>query len=119
MGAVHGKGEPPGDITAVLIGMGERTTPMAVEILARALFSKAQARTVIAVELPRSHAMMHLDTVMTMIDRSTFVLYPSTTGTFGRGLSPPRRMVRNCGSAAMLTSGRRSRQCWTPARSRC
>ncbi len=30
----------------------------------------------IAVELPRSHAMMHLDTVMTMIDRSTFVLYP-------------------------------------------
>jgi len=49
---------------------------MAVEILARALFSKAQARTVIAVELPRSHAMMHLDTVMTMIDRSTFVLYP-------------------------------------------
>ena len=30
----------------------------------------------IAVELPRSHAMMHLDTVMTMIDRTTFVLYP-------------------------------------------
>jgi arginine deiminase len=61
---------------AVLIGMGERTTPMAVEILARALFSTARARTVIAVGLPRSHAMMHLDTVMTMIDRSTFVLYP-------------------------------------------
>jgi arginine deiminase len=31
---------------------------------------------VIAVELPKSHAMMHLDTVMTMIDRTTFVLYP-------------------------------------------
>jgi arginine deiminase len=31
---------------------------------------------VIAVELPQSHAMMHLDTVMTMIDRATFVLYP-------------------------------------------
>jgi len=27
-------------------------------------------------ELPKSHAMMHLDTVMTMIDRTTFVLYP-------------------------------------------
>jgi arginine deiminase len=31
---------------------------------------------VIAIELPKSHAMMHLDTVMTMIDRTTFVLYP-------------------------------------------
>jgi len=61
---------------AVLIGMGERTTPMAVEILARALFANGQAASVIAVRLPQSHAMMHLDTVMTMIDRSTFVLYP-------------------------------------------
>jgi arginine deiminase len=61
---------------AVLIGMGERTTPMAAEILARALFASGQARTVITIELPRSHAMMHLDTVMTMIDRTTFVRYP-------------------------------------------
>jgi arginine deiminase len=61
---------------AVLIGMGERTTPMAVEILARALFASGQAHTVIAAELPPSHAMLHLDTVMTMIDRTTFVLYP-------------------------------------------
>jgi len=61
---------------AVLVGMGERTTPMAVEILARALFESRQATSVIAVELPQSHAMMHLDTVMTMIDRATFVLYP-------------------------------------------
>ena len=61
---------------AVLIGMGERTTPMAVETLAHALFAAGQASTVIALELPKSHAMMHLDTVMTMIDRTTFVLYP-------------------------------------------
>jgi len=61
---------------AVLVGMGERTTPMAVEILSRALLHTGQADLVIAVELPQSHAMMHLDTVMTMIDRSTFVLYP-------------------------------------------
>jgi arginine deiminase len=61
---------------AVLIGMGERTTPMAVEILARSLFRSEQADRVIAVELPQSHAMMHLDTVLTMVDRSTFVLYP-------------------------------------------
>ncbi len=60
----------------VLIGMGERTTPMAVEIIAHALFASEQATTVIAIELPASRAMMHLDTVMTMIDRDTFVLYP-------------------------------------------
>ena len=58
----------------VLIGMGERTTPMAVEILARALFASGQADRVIAVELPQSHAMMHLDTAMTMIDRGVRAL---------------------------------------------
>ena len=61
---------------AVMIGMGERTTPMAVELLARALFRSGQVSVVIAVELPMSRAMMHLDTVMTMVDRGTFVLYP-------------------------------------------
>jgi arginine deiminase len=61
---------------AVMIGMGERTTPMAVEIVAQRLFETGQATTVIAVELPRSHAMMHLDAVMTMLDPSTFVVYP-------------------------------------------
>ncbi|MFI7120378.1 arginine deiminase [Amycolatopsis sp. NPDC049868] len=61
---------------AVLIGMGERTPPMAVEILAKALFSTGQAHTVVAVDLPHSHATMHLDTVMSMVDRATFVVYP-------------------------------------------
>jgi arginine deiminase len=61
---------------AVMIGMGERTTPMAVEMLTRALLASGQASTVIAIQLPATRAMMHLDTVMTMIDRSTFVLYP-------------------------------------------
>ena len=61
---------------AVMIGMGERSTPMAVELLAQALFRAGQASTVIAVELPAARAMMHLDTVLTMIDRDTFVQYP-------------------------------------------
>jgi arginine deiminase len=61
---------------AVMIGMGERTTPMAVELLAQALFRDGQVHTVIAIELPATRAMMHLDTVMTMVDRGTFVLYP-------------------------------------------
>ncbi len=61
---------------AVLIGMGERTTPMAVELVAHALFDAAQATKVVAIELPHSHAFMHLDTVMSMVDTDTFVLYP-------------------------------------------
>jgi arginine deiminase len=60
----------------VMIGMGERTTPVAVEILSRRLFETGQASRVIAIELPHSHAFMHLDTVMTMLDVSTFILYP-------------------------------------------
>ncbi|MGO9582879.1 MAG: arginine deiminase [Acidimicrobiales bacterium] len=61
---------------AVMIGMGERTSPMGAEILTQRLFASGQAHTVISVELPKSHAMMHLDTAMTMVDRATFVLYP-------------------------------------------
>jgi arginine deiminase len=61
---------------AVLIGMGERTTPMAIETVARALFDAGQASRVVAIELPHSHAFMHLDTVMSMVNTATFVLYP-------------------------------------------
>ena len=61
---------------AVLIGMGERSPPMAVETVAHALFDARQATTVVAIELPHSHAFMHLDTVMSMVDTGTFVLYP-------------------------------------------
>ena len=60
----------------VLIGMGERSTAMGVEILARELFRTRTAQRVIAVALPKSHALMHLDTVLTMIDTATFVRYP-------------------------------------------
>ena len=65
---------------AVMVGLGERSTPMGVENLARSLFARGAAEKVIAVELPHSHAMMHLDTVMTMLDRETFVMYPYLQG---------------------------------------
>ena len=70
-----------GDVTVigkrtVMIGMGERSTPQGVETLARALFAHGQVDRVIAVELPRERAFMHLDTAMTMIDRDAFSVYP-------------------------------------------
>jgi arginine deiminase len=61
---------------AVLIGMGERTTPYAIELLAQRLFTRHAAREVIVVELPKTRSFMHLDTVMTMIDRDAFLMYP-------------------------------------------
>jgi arginine deiminase len=61
---------------AVMIGMGERTTPQGVEFLARQYFSHGSVRKIIAVELPRTRAFMHLDTALTMIDRDAFSVYP-------------------------------------------
>lgn len=61
----------------VLIGMGERTTPTAVELLARRLFAAGSAHVVLAVDIPQARATMHLDTVLTMVDVATFVAYPN------------------------------------------
>jgi arginine deiminase len=59
----------------VLIGLSERTTPAGVELVARSLFAHDAAARVIAVELPKARSCMHLDTVMTMVDRDVFTLY--------------------------------------------
>jgi arginine deiminase len=80
--------QPIGNGT-VMIGMGERTTPQAVLIIARALFRAdaqaaesggAGARQVLAVHLPRSRSYMHLDTVITMCDRDLVTLFPEVVG---------------------------------------
>ena len=65
--------------------MGKRTTPMAVETVAQSLFGHDQADRVIAVELPHSHTFMHLDTVMSMVDTSTFCCTRTSTTTYGAG----------------------------------
>jgi arginine deiminase len=60
---------------AVLVGMSERTQPQAVEMLAHRLFSTGAAERVLAVDMPKSRAFMHLDTVLTMADYGVFVKY--------------------------------------------
>ena len=55
---------PVGD-GLVLVGMGERTSPQGVGLLAEALFVKSMAKRVIACQLPRSRSAMQLDTVFT------------------------------------------------------
>lgn len=61
---------------SVLVGISERTTPQGVEMLARNLFKNGQAKEVIAIEIPKNRACMHLDTVLTHINFDTFSFYP-------------------------------------------
>jgi arginine deiminase len=61
----------------VLVGVGERSRPAAVESYAERLFGAGVAERVIAVTLPASRATIHLDSVMTMVDRDTFTALPS------------------------------------------
>ncbi len=63
---------------AVMIGMGERTTPQGIGMLVRGYFSDPRnlITKVIVVELPKTRAFMHLDTAMTMVDKDAFSVYP-------------------------------------------
>ncbi len=60
----------------MVIGLSERTTPEAIETMATKLFAGSQFKKVIAIEIPKSHAFMHMDTVFTMIDRDKFTIHP-------------------------------------------
>ena len=60
---------------AMLIGMSERTTAAGVERLARRLFAGGEVDRIVALRMPETRALMHLDTVMTMVDPGTFTKY--------------------------------------------
>jgi arginine deiminase len=60
---------------AVLVAMSERTTPQAIEMLAHRLFSAGAADCLVAVDMPKRRAFMHLDTVLTMADYGVFIKY--------------------------------------------
>ena len=64
---------------AVLIGMGERTSPQAVGQVARALFAKQAATQVIACQFPKERSAMHLDTVFTFCDRDLVTVFAEVT----------------------------------------
>ncbi len=59
-----------------MVGMSERTAPQSIGMLARELFKAGSASLVLAVQLPRRRSFMHLDTVLTMVDRDAVTLFP-------------------------------------------
>ena len=58
------------------VGVGERTSPAGAESFARAMFDAGLAHTVLAVPITQRRATMHLDTVATMVDVDTMVVFP-------------------------------------------
>ncbi|MDA7025217.1 arginine deiminase [Bacillus sp. CLL-7-23] len=68
----------------IAIGVSERTSAQAIERLARNLFKRQdQIKRVLAVEIPKSRAFMHLDTVFTMVDHDQFTIHPAIQGPDG------------------------------------
>jgi len=61
----------------IAVGVGERTTPAGFERLARQVLAAGLAHTVLAVPIAQERATMHLDTIVTMVDVDTVVIYPN------------------------------------------
>ena len=64
------------------IGISQRTSPDAIEAAARNLFTdpEAKIRTVLAFDIPKSRAFMHLDTVFTQIDVNKYTVHLAILG---------------------------------------
>ena len=59
------------------IGISKRTDPRAIEHLARELFAaNTSFKTILAFNIPKTRAFMHLDTVFTQIDYDKFTIHP-------------------------------------------
>jgi arginine deiminase len=59
------------------VGVGERTTAGGAERLARRVFHRGLAHTVLVVPIAQRRATMHLDTICTMVDVDAMVMYPA------------------------------------------
>lgn len=60
------------------VGISQRTQPEAIQQLAKNLFAREDCPidTVLAFDIPKNRAFMHLDTVFTQIDRDKFTVHP-------------------------------------------
>jgi arginine deiminase len=64
----------------VAIGVSQRSTPGTIQNVGSRLASEVGIRRVLAVDIPKERAYMHLDTVFTMVDRDAFTIYPGVAG---------------------------------------
>ncbi|GAX01859.1 arginine deiminase [Secundilactobacillus silagei] len=84
-GRIEGGDELVLSDTVIAIGVSERTSAGAIEDIARRLFErKSGFEKVLAIRIPHNHAMMHLDTVFTMINHDQFTVHPGILGEGGQ-----------------------------------
>ncbi len=67
----------------VAVGLSQRTTISGCENFARNLLKNSNFKKVLAFDIPKSRAFMHLDTVFTMIDYDKFTIHPEIEGPLG------------------------------------
>ena len=67
----------------VAVGLSQRTTISGCENFARNLLKNSDFKKVLAFDIPKSRAFMHLDTVFTMIDYDKFTIHPEIEGPLG------------------------------------
>lgn len=65
------------------IGISQRTTAEAIELLAQRIFGdeSSEIETILALDIPAIRAFMHLDTVCTQVDYDKFTIHPGILGT--------------------------------------
>jgi arginine deiminase len=62
----------------IAAGISARTDPRAIEALARELFAQDTTfETILAFNIPKTRAFMHLDTVFTQVDYDKFTIHPN------------------------------------------
>ena len=67
----------------IAVGISQRTRPQAIEKLAHNIFfstEDSEINTVLAFNIPKSRAYMHLDTVFTQVDYDKFTIHPQIQG---------------------------------------
>lgn len=60
----------------LMIGFSERSSPAAIDHLARVLFEKTPATDLIVVVMPKENTAIHLDMIFTQVDREHCVIFP-------------------------------------------
>lgn len=65
----------------VAIGVSERSMSGTIQNVGSRLASEIGVTKVLAVDIPKQRAYMHLDTVFTMVDRDAFTIYPGVAET--------------------------------------
>jgi len=119
------------DKNTLAIGISKRTDPRAIEKLAKRLFKEHTSfKTILAFNIPKTRAFMHLDTVFTQIDYGMFTIHPgiikdltvfeltnnngevkvskvitSLENILEKHLKRPIKLI-NCGGEDTITSGR-------------